>query len=95
MGQHVDEARRHGLAVHVEHGAGLQFLGRAHIGDAVAIDRHIAREGLAAGAVIDHPAAQQQIVRRIRTCQIHAQHEGRREQQRASPVSSNVHSLPL
>ncbi|MCR5879989.1 hypothetical protein [Phenylobacterium sp. J367] len=64
-GQHVDEARRDGLArgVHLRLRRARSL--RSHIHDAVAADCDIALEGLAARAVVDLAAADHQVVARL------------------------------
>ena len=53
MGEHVDEAGRHRLAVGVEGPRRRSGRVAADIGDAVALDRDLAAVGRRAGAVID------------------------------------------
>ncbi len=62
MRQHVDEARRHRLAVRINPFARRCGRVRSDVSQAIALDGHIADEGGASRAVIDGPAADEQIV---------------------------------
>ena len=60
--QHVDEAGRHGLARRVDLAPRAARRLRTHVGDAVTLDRDLARVARAAGSVVDRAATDQEIV---------------------------------
>jgi hypothetical protein len=62
MREHVDEARRDRLAVRVDQLARPQAARRAHIGDAIGVDRHFTGIGLAAQAVVDQAIVDHEVV---------------------------------
>ncbi len=62
MRQHVDEAGRHCLAVRIDPFARGPGRVRSDVREAIAFDRHITDEGGASRAVIDGPAADENIV---------------------------------
>ena len=66
MGEHVDEARRDGFAACIDFAASVAGDVLADVGDAVAIDRHIAHIRCIAGAVVDEAAPNDDVMRPAR-----------------------------
>ncbi len=64
VGQHVDEAGRDGQALGVDLGLALAVARGADVGDAVALDGHLAGVGLAAEAVVHDAVTDHQIIGR-------------------------------
>jgi hypothetical protein len=61
VAEHVDEARRDGHTARVDLGSRARGIDSGDLRDAVAGDRDIGDERRAAGAIVDVPAAQDQV----------------------------------
>src|SRR5580704_12908410 len=62
MAHHVDEARRDRLAVSIDFASPFERTPHTDIGDAIAVDRNLARIGLGARPVVDHRVADDHVV---------------------------------